>query len=192
MADREGLEQAVAHRSQHGVQIGFRVQLAGELHQRAPVIVAVPIEVLVQPLLNPVADGLEQERGHQHHRDQAGVAHILEILLHQAAEREDDAVECRQHAHRGQRVGVSAPEEDIDIHQPVARDGVRQRQRDEPQRQYRKPHVLVGQHPQRIGRHVQDGEGQDSAEGAVAQPFQLLPHDGVFGFAVFAAQHQPA
>jgi hypothetical protein len=97
--DREGLQQALADRIEHGIQIGFRVQLAGELHQRAPVIVAVAIEVLVQPLLNPVADGLEQEGGHQHHRDQAGVAHILEVLLHQAAEREDDAVEGRQHAH---------------------------------------------------------------------------------------------
>jgi len=192
VADRKRLQQAVANRIQHGIQVGFRVQLAGELHQRAAIIVTVAIEVFVEPLLNPVADRLEQEGSHQHHRDQAGVAHILEVLLHQAAEREHDAVERRQHANRRQRVRIPAPEENIDVHQPVARDGIGQGQRDERQRKDRKPHILVGQHPQRIGRDVQDRKRQDAAEGPVAQPLQLLAHDGVFGFAVCQAQHQSA
>ena len=79
--DGQGLQQPLAHDGEHGVQIGLRAQLAGELHQRAAVVVAVAVEMPVQPLLNPVADRLEQERGDQHHGHQAGVAQVLEVLF---------------------------------------------------------------------------------------------------------------
>ena len=52
--DAQGLQQPLADDGEHGVQVGFRTQLAGELHQRAAVVVAVAVEMPVQPLLDPV------------------------------------------------------------------------------------------------------------------------------------------
>ncbi len=43
--DGERLQQPVAHRGQHGVQIRLRAQFAREFHQGAAVIVAVAVEV---------------------------------------------------------------------------------------------------------------------------------------------------
>src|ERR1019366_9685102 len=57
--------------------------ISGELHQGLPVVVAIAVEVPVQPLLNPVPYGLEEERRNQHYRHQRGVAQVLEELLHQ-------------------------------------------------------------------------------------------------------------
>ena len=45
VADRERPDQPLADGFEHVVEIGFRAQLAGELDQRPPVIVAVPVEV---------------------------------------------------------------------------------------------------------------------------------------------------
>ena len=192
MPDVESLDEAVRHGCQHSVQVGLRTQFAREFHERAAIVVAIPIEVLVQTLLNPVTDGLEQKRGHQHDNDQAGVAHVLEILLHQAAQREDDAVERGQHAQRGERVCVAAPEDDIDIHQPVAHDGVGEGQRDQHQRQYRHLHVGIGQGAHRVGSDIENRERQDPAEDAIAQPLKLLAHDRIVGLAILRAQHQAA
>ena len=77
MADRERLHQPVGHGLQHVVEVRFRVQLAGEFDQRAAIVVTVAVEIAVEPLLNPVADRLKQERRDQHDRDQPDVARRL-------------------------------------------------------------------------------------------------------------------
>ena len=192
MLDGERLPEPFAHGGQHGVEIRLGAELAGEFDQRAAVVVAVAVEVLVQPLLNPVANGLEQEGGDEHHGDQADIAEVLEILLHQAGEREYDAVKRREHADGGQRIGIAAPEDDVHVHQPVTHNGVGQGERNQRQREHRHLQVGVGNRAHGVGQHVEQGERQDSAEGAVAQPLELLAHDGVLGLAVFHAQRKPS
>ena len=56
---------------------------------------------------------------------------VFEILLHHAADAEDNCVKRGEHAQRRQRVGVAAPENDIDVHQPVTHDGVGDRERNQ-------------------------------------------------------------
>ncbi len=74
MLDLQRLQQAFAHGTQRGVEIGFRTQLAREFDQSAAVIVPVLVKVAIEAFLNPVADGLEEKCGDQHYRDQTGVA----------------------------------------------------------------------------------------------------------------------
>ena len=183
-SSRSPTEASMASRS------ASRAQFAGELHQRAAVLVAVAVEVLVQPFLDPVADGLEQERRDQHHRHQAGVADIFEILLHQVAQRENDAVESREHAHRRQACRRSPGGRGYPRPSAGSARSRSQGQRDQRQGQHR--HLLVGvrHRAHGVGQHVQHGERQDAAEGAVAQPLELLPHDRIFGPAVLAAQRE--
>jgi len=88
--------------------------------------------------------GWKQEGGDQHDGDDADIAEVLEILLHQAGEREDDAVKRRQHADGGQRIGIAAPEDDIHVHQPVTHNGIGQGERNQGQREHRHLEVGVG------------------------------------------------
>ncbi len=80
--DLQRLQQPVADRGEHGVEIGFGAELSREFDQGEAVIVTVFVEMAVEAFLNPVANGLEEERGDEHDDDEAGVADILEILLH--------------------------------------------------------------------------------------------------------------
>ena len=190
--DAQGLAQALPDRRQHPVEVGFGTELAGELHQGPPVIVAVAIEIAVEPLLNPVADGLEQERRDQHDRDQPGIAQVFEVLLHLVAQREDNSVKRSQNADGGQGVGVAAAEDDIHVHQPVPHDGIGQGERDQGQRKDGHLLVGVGDLPGRIGQDIEHGKRQDAAKRAVAQPLELLPDDGILGLAVLRVQGERA
>ena len=192
MLDAQGLQQPLAHDGQRGVQVGLRTQFPGELHQGPAVVVAVAVEMPVQPLLHPVADGLEEERRDQHHGHQAGVAQVLEILFHQGAQREDDAVKRRQHAQGRQGVRVAAAEDDVHVHQPVAHNRVGQRERNQSHAQHAHLHVGIRHRAQHVRQHVKQRERQDPAERSVAQPLQLLAHHHVFGAAVFGGQNQRA
>ena len=126
MLDGKRVHQPIANRAQHFVQICFRSQLARKLDQRAAVVVAVLIEeIAVQLFLQPVANGLEDERREQNQSDDRGRAQIFG-----AGEREDQAVENPQHHQRRESVNVALLENDIDVHQAVAQDGVSPRQRE--------------------------------------------------------------
>ena len=186
--DGEGFQQALAHRRQHGVQIHLGTQLAGELRQGAAVVVTVAIEILVEPLLNPGADGLEEEGCGQHDDQRRHVAGRGEFLGDQCAQRENNSVEAGQDAQGGQRVGIPPAEEDVDVHQPVAHDGIGQSERNQHHRQHRQRLIIAGNCPKCVRQRVEHGERRYPADGAVAQPFELLPHDGIFGFAVFDVQ----
>ncbi len=182
--DTQGFNEALAGRGEHGIQVGFRPQFAGEFHQRPAVIVAVLIEMAVQPLLHPGADRLQQEGGHQHNADHRAHRQILERNIDHDRQREDDAVESGQHADGGQRVGVAAAEEDFHVHQPVAHHRIGQGQRDQHHGEHHQLQVLARQASETgIRQHVEDGAGEESADGAIAQPLQLLADEGIVGAA---------
>ena len=63
--DQQSARQAVDDRGEHLVEIGLRVQVAAELDQRLPVVVALAIEELVQIILHPVLERIEQQRGYR-------------------------------------------------------------------------------------------------------------------------------
>ena len=90
------MQQPVRHRAQHLIQIGFRAQLARELDQRAPVVVAVLVEeIAVELLLQPVSNGLKDERREQNQPHDRGGAQVL-----RSRKREDQTVEDPQHHQR--------------------------------------------------------------------------------------------
>ena len=62
---------------QHLVQIGFGIQVAAELDQRLPVVITLAVEELVEIILHPVLERIEQQGRHrdghnQSHRSRAG------------------------------------------------------------------------------------------------------------------------
>ena len=68
---QQGARQAVHHRTQHHVEIGFRTQLAAKFDQRLAIVVAGAVEELVNPLLDPFAYRIKQQRRDHHGQDQA-------------------------------------------------------------------------------------------------------------------------
>ncbi len=131
----------------------------------------------------------------QHHRAMGNGLAALEILAFTRLPRpkKTSSVERRQHAQRRQRSpGIATAEEDVHIHQAVPDDGIGQRERHQHQRGHGKLLIIAGHRPQHIGQHVEQHERQHPGEGAVTQPLQLPPHDGVLGLAVFGAQRKPA
>src|SRR5262249_49354731 len=49
VVNRKSLKQPFADRVEHRIQVCFRAELPREFHQRAPVVIAVLVEILVQP-----------------------------------------------------------------------------------------------------------------------------------------------
>src|SRR5439155_26420758 len=62
--DKQGSRQAVHHRTQHLVEIGFGTKLTPKFHQRFAIVVTRPIEKLVCPLLYPFTNRIEEQRGY--------------------------------------------------------------------------------------------------------------------------------
>ncbi len=168
MFNAESLKQALAHARDHGVEIGLGTELAGEFDQGAAVVVAVTVEVFVEALLDPVADGVEQEGGGQHDGHGDHVAHVLEVLFDQAAEGEDEGVESGHNAKGGERIRVAPAEDDIDVHQAVAHDGVGQGERNQHDAEHAHLHIGIGHRAHHVRQNIEEGEGQDAIEGAVA------------------------
>src|ERR1039457_7532866 len=85
--------------------------------------------MLTQALLHPVANRLEEEGGDQHYGHQSAIAEVLEVLLDQSAQRKHKPIERGQHTDGGKRIGVTAPEDDVHVHEAVPYDGIRQGER---------------------------------------------------------------
>src|SRR5258706_6896704 len=68
---QQSVREAIDHRAQHLVEIFFGAEFAAEFHQCSAVVVAGAIENLVQPLLNPVFDGIKEQRRYDHGEDEA-------------------------------------------------------------------------------------------------------------------------
>ena len=81
--DQQGARQAIDHRTQHPVEIGFRAELASKFDQRLAIVVAGAIEELVNPLLDPFAYRIEQQRRHHHRQDEADRARARHLGVDQ-------------------------------------------------------------------------------------------------------------
>ncbi len=112
--------------------------------------------------------------------------------MHQAGEREYEAIERGKHAQRRQCVGIGAAEQNIDIHQAVAHDGIRQTERHQDKRKDREFQVVVGNGPQREWHGIEQRERENAAAHAVAQPLELLADHGVLGLAITDGERDPA
>ena len=170
--------EAVDHRAEHLVEIGFGAQVAAELDQGAPVVVTLAIEHAVEALLDPVLHGLEQERGHDHGHHQAGGPGAGHARVHDLRRHADRAEVETQNGRRRQRVGHAALEDDVHVHQPVADDGVAEGQGQEHQREGRDRHQPAGQSAGQERDDVEQGERGDRQDGAARHPLQLLAQDG--------------
>ena len=58
---QQGALDALQDRFQHFAQVAFGIQLAAKLDQRLAVVVTLAIEKLVDPILGPVLDRIEQQ-----------------------------------------------------------------------------------------------------------------------------------
>ena len=134
--DQQGARQAIDHRTQHLVEIGFRAELASKFDQRLAVVVAGAIEELVDPLLDPFAYRIEQQRRdhhRQHQADRSRTRHLgVDQFGHSGHHREVDPDDRG----RRQRVHHAALEDQVYVHQAVAEDGIPERQRQQAQRQH--------------------------------------------------------
>ena len=143
------------------VEVEVGVQLAGEAHQRAPVVVAIAVEHAVDRALHAVLHRLGQQ---QHHDGgQRGDDPAVVVFG-----RHEEATSGPHDHHidggnRTQRRGVDqqALEDDLDVHQPVAHDRRRERQGHEPERHGRELHRERRRGPKRerhrVGEHERPG-----------------------------------
>ncbi len=175
--EAEGVEETVAQGLEHGVAVGFRAELAGEGDESLAIVVTVFIkDVAVHLFLEPVADGLKDEGGEEDEGDDGGGREIAGL-----GEREDEAVENAEDGEGGDGVDIALLEDDVDVHEAVTEDSVGPGDGDEGEG--KDGHFLVvardGAHEK--GDDVDDGEGEDADDGAVAEVLDLAANDGVVG-----------
>ena len=192
MADRQRLHQAVCDGLQHVVDAFAGIQFPDEIYQGLAVIVGVAVEMAIQLFLYPVADGLEQEGGDEHHHNQLRTGNILNALLDQVADGKDNAVEGCEDDEGGQRVGVAPAEDNVHIHQPVAQNGPRDGEGDEGQRDDRVVQQRAELEVQDVRNGIQQPERCKAEDHAVPQPLQLLANHSVLGLAITLLQHETA
>ncbi len=141
--DQQSARQPVDDRGEHLVEIGFGVQVAAKLDQRLAIVITLAIEELVEILLHPVLEGIEQQRGDgdgDHQSDRTGAGEILVEQHRRHADRGE--VGCGDGAGRD-GVGHAALEDQVHVHQAIAEDGVAEGQRQEDQRQHGNLHAQI-------------------------------------------------
>src|SRR5262249_12326403 len=117
----------------------------------------------------------------EHDEDEASVTEVFEVLLNLAAYGENDGVKDGEDDEGRESVCVTAAEDDVDIHEPVAQDGVGNGEWDQRERDHRVVHIRAERDVQDERDRVEQRERREAEEDAVAQPFELLADDGVFG-----------
>ena len=159
--DQQRARQAVDDRAQHLVEIGLGIQVAAKLDQRLAVVVTFAVEELVQIVLHPVLERVEQQRGYgdgDHQADGSGAGEVL-VEQHRAM---PTAREIRRRDRaRGDGVGHAALEDQVDVHQAVAEDGVAEGQRQKDQRQHRNLHPHSGHRAEQVRDDVEERERRD-------------------------------
>ena len=173
---------------EHLVEIGFGVQVAAEFDQRLPVVVTLAIEELVEALLNPVLERIEQQRGDGDGDDQSDRPGAGEVLVEEHRSHADRGEVRRRDRARGDGVGHAALEDQVHVHQAVAEDGVAEGQRQEHQRQHGNLHRQRRRAPGQVGDDVEDRERRDRENRAARDPLHLLAQDRRLGVAIAVPQ----
>ena len=188
----QGLRQAVTNLLQQAIKVQYGSKLTRELQQRAPVIVALALEKAIQPLLEVVHDGLE-ENGSENNCHNPGAAAGDGKRGAEEIREESDQSEIETHdAGRGQGISNASAENNIHIHQPIAHDGIAKSHGQEEQRERRSVHPGVGDKPQEIGQGIKRREGNNREPGAPCDPFQLVFQQRICGASISVVERQSA
>ena len=152
-------------------QVEVGAQVAGESHQGPPIVVPVAVERAVEDVLHGVLDAARQQ--HDHHRRE----HRDDRVARAAGE--DPAHHAEQHGIEGhdpcrrRDIDQAALDDDLHVHQPVAHDGRRERQRDEPERHRQQFHLGRRRHADGERERVAEGERRAAEQRAPDNPAQL-------------------
>ena len=172
----DGFAHARHHALGQAIEVEVAVQLAREADQRAAIVVAIAIEGTVDRILQAVLHRLGQQHHHHRGEERDDPAMLVFTLDEVAARRAQD-----QHVDRddgGDRRGVDQQtlEDDLDVHQAIADDRRRERERHEAERHGRQPHRDRGLDPQRKRNRVAEGERQRAERRAPDDPAELTLH----------------
>src|ERR1700688_578795 len=186
--DEQSLGNAVHDRAQHGVETHFIGEGAAEFNQGAPVVEPVAVEETIQARLNPFAKRLKQEGGNDDsdHAACRSAGLRVEDLGNQGDEREVHG----GNGGGGRGVGQTALEDDVDVHQAVANDGVAEAQGNEHQAEHGKLHPGVLRRVQHKGDDVEEREGQTARQRSAGEPLQLLAKHAGRSFAKALVEHE--
>ena len=87
-------------------------------------------------------------------------------------------------------VGHAALKDQVHVHQPIAEDGIAERQRQEHQGQYRYPHARRRHAAEQVRDDVKNRERRDGKHGAARDPLHLLTQNGRAGTPIAVPQHK--
>ncbi len=126
--DAQGFGKAVGNLLKQAFNVELGGQVAGEFQQGAAVVIALAIKEPVHPLLGIVDDRLKEHRGQNNRHHPGSTAVDGRERRAQEVGGEGDGAEVESHDSRGrQGVRNAPPEDDVDVHQPVADDGITKR-----------------------------------------------------------------
>ena len=192
---QQRIRQLLDDRFEQRIEIGLRTEAAAKLDQGLAVVVAMAVEGLVDPTLNPAFERLK-EGGHQHDSDAlAPVPHRLgKPVVGQPGRCGNHAEVARQDQAGGQRVRHAALEDQVGVHQPVADDGPTEGERQKDDRescQIGEP-AWAGCQSKKEGNGVKQREGHYGQQRAASEPLQLLAQQGRVGAVVTAHEERAA
>jgi hypothetical protein len=173
--DAERRRHAVEQPLRHPRQVEVGVEVLRQPQQRAPRVVALAEEQPVDALLHAALDRREQQDHDERreHGDQRGVR--LVVGRQQRVEQVDGQQADADDERRRQRVDERAPEDQLDVHQPVLDHRVGQRERDQRQRDVAgQLHRQARLAAERERDRVEQEERQHPGAGAPDQPLHLL------------------
>ena len=141
---------------------------------------------MIQARLHPIAQRLDQKRrGHDGDHRAGGTGR--ERRVRQLADQRNGREINRHHGAGGKRIGQSALENNVHVHQPVANDGVAEAERNQSQRKDGKLRPLGHRSVEQIRNQVKAQERHDAGQRAARHPLQLLAQNAA-GSAEIASQ----
>ena len=131
----QGSRQPIEDGGEQRVQIRFRAELPAELDQGAAVVIDRAIKSLIDAILNPFAHRIKQKRGNDDSQDPsqrpgAGLPHV-DQRGYSGYQREIHS----RYRRCGQGINHAPLENQVNVHQAVAEDGVAERERQQSQQQ---------------------------------------------------------
>ncbi len=146
------------------LEIGFRAKSAAEFDQRLAIVVAMTVKSAVDPALNPAFEGVEDGSCTEDSNNQSPFAHLAhgfrQAPMYKFGDQRDDAEVAAEDEGGGQRVGYTALEDQVSVHQAVADDGPTESKRQKDKRETRKIREKLRRvEMQKIGDRVKEREG---------------------------------
>ena len=171
--DDERLSNARDKTFAEAIEVEVAVEIARESHERAAVVVLVAVERPVERILNRALDRAEQQHDHdrRQHRDDHVVA-IGRVEKHDARQPQQRRVD-REDRENDRRVHEAALDDHLDVHQPIADERRRERERHEAERDHRQLHRQCRPQTERVRQCVAERERTGAESGSPDDPPQL-------------------